>query len=554
MQKLTAQHLSEAIAQQLGLSKKISDSFVRAFVETITEGLFTDGVVKVKGLGTFKAVDVEDRESISVKTGERIVIPGFKKLSFSPEDSLTDKIGTIVIPTPETEETDEPTPTAEKVKNDEKEEKHISEEKPVEPETKATETAEQKVTPLKSEVVPAEPEVPTPSQEVDTPEPEAEAEDVQKKNYDTPSATLVSELPKDEAPIKGEVPEIEEEEKEEVKELSPIDKLISDEELSYKKFLDSLTDEELDKYLEEKAIKEEPMDDKFSGIDGVIATPESLKELKEKLKEATSRFETAKDKLQTALDKVNVAKDAVRTAESQVRTARIEYESTQLSVQNLERLIGNVENGKKPAETVKAETSNDAKVVDKAETTKTVATPTEKKTVFTAPASAAPAQPAPTKKEEKPKGFLSRPVLIGLAALALIILAFFLFKPKSRHIENPPVETEKWEQEVAPEEQSQPTEELEPGNPAAVPEQAQPDEQNADPAKAKSEKDEQTQKAATATPNGPRPKVHILQKGEFLTRISMQYYGTKDSVSAILRINDFKNPDVIPPGTEIKLP
>lgn len=92
MQKLTAQHLSEAIAQQLGLSKKISDTFVRAFADTIIEGLFSDGVVKVKGLGTFKAVDVEARESVSVKTGERIIIPGFKKLSFTAEESLTERI------------------------------------------------------------------------------------------------------------------------------------------------------------------------------------------------------------------------------------------------------------------------------------------------------------------------------------------------------------------------------------------------------------------------------------------------------------------------------
>ena len=128
MQKLTAQHLSEAIAQQLGLSKRISDSFVRAFLDTITEGLFKDGVVKVKGLGTFKAVNVEDRESISVKTGERIIIPGFKKLSFSPEDSLADKIGTIVIPIPEVEEASKPTPSEPQALKDEKEEKKISEE------------------------------------------------------------------------------------------------------------------------------------------------------------------------------------------------------------------------------------------------------------------------------------------------------------------------------------------------------------------------------------------------------------------------------------------
>ena len=543
MQKVTAQHLSEAIAQQLGLSKRISDSFVRAFLDTITEGLFKDGVVKVKGLGTFKAVNVEDRESISVKTGERIIIPGFKKLSFSPEDSLADKMGTVVIPTPEIEEASKPAPSVPQALKDEKEEKKISEEMPVEQEVvQASETTEQKVTPLKSEVTPSEQEVTAPTQEVDIQEPEAEAEteDAQnKKSYDTPSATLVSELPKDEAPIKGEVPQIEEEEnKEEEKELSSIDKLISDEELSYKKFLDSLTDEELDQYLAEK--EKEQMDDNFSGIDGVIATPESLNELKEKLKEAISRFETAKDKLQDALDKVNIAKDAVRAAESNVRTARIDYETTQHSVQSLEKLISNVaESDEKPAEAERAETSNDVKIVDKEETTKTVASPAEPKPVFTAPSSSdTQAQPTPTNDENKSKGFLSRPVLIGLAALALIVLAFFIFKPKSRNIENPPVETENMEQRGT---SGQPTDELEPGSPAAIPAQAKPDQQNAAAPQA-------------GTSNGKRRKVHILEKGEYLTLISVRYYGTKDSVDAILRLNKFENPDVIEPGTEIKLP
>ena len=547
MQKLTAQHLSEAIAQQLGLSKRISDTFVRAFVDTITEGLFTDGVVKVKGLGTFKAVNVEDRESISVKTGERIIIPGFKKLSFSPEDSLADRIGTIEIPISETEEVIKPTPSAPKALKGEKEEKQISVEKPVEKEViQASETVEQKVTPLKSEIAPSEPEVPAPTQEVVIPEPETEVETEEaqnKKEYDTPSAKLVSELPKDEAPIKGEVPQIEEEkEKEDVeeKELSPIDKLISDEELSYKKFLDSLTDDELDKYLEDKA--KEPMDDKFSGIDGVIATPESLNELKEKLKEAISRFETAKDKLEDAVEKVNIAKEAVRTAESNVRTARIDYETTQHSVQSLEKLISNVtENDKKPAEAEKAETIHDAKIVDKEEMTKTVETPAEQKPVFTAPSSETQAQPTPATDENKPKGFLSRSVLIGLATLALIVLAFFIFKPKSRNTENPPVETENMEQRVGSDEPTQPTDELEPGSPAAVPAQAKPDEPNAAAPQA-------------TTSNGRRPKVHVLEKGEYLTLISVRYYGTKDSVDAILRVNNFENPDVIPPGTEIKLP
>ena len=51
-----------------------------------------------------------------------------------------------------------------------------------------------------------------------------------------------------------------------------------------------------------------------------------------------------------------------------------------------------------------------------------------------------------------------------------------------------------------------------------------------------------------------KPKVHILQKGESLTTISVMYYHTKDSMGAIWKLNKFKNPNDIPLGTEIKLP
>ena len=51
-----------------------------------------------------------------------------------------------------------------------------------------------------------------------------------------------------------------------------------------------------------------------------------------------------------------------------------------------------------------------------------------------------------------------------------------------------------------------------------------------------------------------RPTVHRMQRGESLTRISQKYYGTKDSVRAILRVNTFADPDNIPVGAVVKLP
>ena len=51
-----------------------------------------------------------------------------------------------------------------------------------------------------------------------------------------------------------------------------------------------------------------------------------------------------------------------------------------------------------------------------------------------------------------------------------------------------------------------------------------------------------------------RPRTHRMQRGESLTRVSQKYYGTKDSVRAILRINTFADPNNIPVGAVVKLP
>ena len=55
-------------------------------------------------------------------------------------------------------------------------------------------------------------------------------------------------------------------------------------------------------------------------------------------------------------------------------------------------------------------------------------------------------------------------------------------------------------------------------------------------------------------PDEPKRKVHILQKGESLTTISVAYYQTPDSMRAIWKLNKFEDPNNIPLGTEILLP
>jgi nucleoid DNA-binding protein len=55
-EKLSIQDLVDAIAQRTGYSKKKSDDFLRVLQTTIEEGLIKDGLVKIKGFGTFKLV------------------------------------------------------------------------------------------------------------------------------------------------------------------------------------------------------------------------------------------------------------------------------------------------------------------------------------------------------------------------------------------------------------------------------------------------------------------------------------------------------------------
>lgn len=90
--KITIQELSESISKRQNILKKDADLFVRLFFETIEENLLQDKIVKVKGLGTFKLIEVADRESVDVNTGSRIKISGHTKVTFTPDGTLRDQI------------------------------------------------------------------------------------------------------------------------------------------------------------------------------------------------------------------------------------------------------------------------------------------------------------------------------------------------------------------------------------------------------------------------------------------------------------------------------
>lgn len=74
------------------MTAKDAEAFASAIVDTILEGLESDRIVKIKGFGTFKLTAVKDRESVNVNTGERVVISGHDKISFTPENTVRDLV------------------------------------------------------------------------------------------------------------------------------------------------------------------------------------------------------------------------------------------------------------------------------------------------------------------------------------------------------------------------------------------------------------------------------------------------------------------------------
>lgn len=91
-ERLTIQDLIDLLAAKQGISKKDAEVFVKEFFLLIEQALEKDKNVKIKGLGTFKLIDVDSRESVNINTGERFQIKGHTKVSFSPDTSLRDTI------------------------------------------------------------------------------------------------------------------------------------------------------------------------------------------------------------------------------------------------------------------------------------------------------------------------------------------------------------------------------------------------------------------------------------------------------------------------------
>ena len=488
-EKLSFQNIADTLARKAGVQKKVAETFSKAFFDTIVEAVSAGDVVKIKGLGTFKLVEVGDRESVNVSTGMRFVIPGYKKLTFTAEDHVAEVLNPQAKTSVQVEESAkvaEPTKVAEPVI--------------VEVPTKVAE-------PVKAET----------SIEVETPKKEEDIE------------TLI------------QVPEPE---------------------------------------------QVETPQDAFAGIDMLISTPESVDDLRQQYEEAKAKMETAVEEAR----KANAEK------------MRLEKLLERLE-QNVEpEVVAHKENIESPANASPVETAEDTKPISlipvaavSGNPNPSVETSEEEKRqeafnrVMT--------EPSHTQEEEvssKPSGnkrfWLTTLIILLLAVLGIFV---YLIHRNIEAVEKVQT-TEQTTQPAKAEKPAQPAKPTKPAAPktdkdslakaqkadsvkvAAKPQKdtSKPDVQKPDVKKTDASKDkpstpdtkktdaqksdtkkQDTKKPETQKPaKEERPKTHRMQRGESLTRVSQKYYGTKDSVRAILRVNTFANPDNIPVGAVVKLP
>ncbi len=488
-EKLSFQNIADTLARKAGVQKKVAETFSKAFFDTIVEAVSAGDVVKIKGLGTFKLVEVGDRESVNVSTGMRFVIPGYKKLTFTAEDHVAEVLNPQAKTSVQVEESAkvaEPTKVAEPVI--------------VEVPTKVAE-------PVKAET----------SIEVETPKKEEDIE------------TLI------------QVPEPE---------------------------------------------QVETPQDAFAGIDMLISTPESVDDLRQQYEEAKAKMETAVEEAR----KANAEK------------MRLEKLLERLE-QNVEpEVVAHKENIESPANASPVETAEDTKPISlipvaavSGNPNPSVETSEEEKRqeafnrVMT--------EPSHTQEEEvssKPSGnkrfWLTTLIILLLAVLGIFV---YLIHRNIEAVEKVQT-TEQTTQPAKAEKPAQPAKPTKPAAPktdkdslakaqkadsvkvAAKPQKdtSKPDVQKPDVKKTDASKDkpstpdtkktdaqksdtkkQDTKKPETQKPaKEERPKTHRMQRGESLTRVSQKYYGTKDSVRAILRVNTFANPDNIPVGAVVTLP
>lgn len=90
---MTKVEFINAFVKKANVSKKDAEKYVKAFLETVVDGLNNDNLVQLTGFGSFKKRKVEEREGHNPKNvEEKIIIPASNRVTFTPGRSLKDAV------------------------------------------------------------------------------------------------------------------------------------------------------------------------------------------------------------------------------------------------------------------------------------------------------------------------------------------------------------------------------------------------------------------------------------------------------------------------------
>lgn len=92
MERISIQDIAAILTTKSGLKKKEAERFAMMIFDVVKDGLASDRLVKIKGLGTFKVIDIDSRESINVNTGKRVLIEGHDKITFTPDATMKELV------------------------------------------------------------------------------------------------------------------------------------------------------------------------------------------------------------------------------------------------------------------------------------------------------------------------------------------------------------------------------------------------------------------------------------------------------------------------------
>ena len=522
--KLSFQYIVDELSLKSGISRKQAEAFAKSFFDTLTDAFLNgEEMVRIKGLGTFKVVIVDSRESVNVSNGQRFLIPGYKKITFTPDDSAVDLLkqpaSTPIIAFPHNTSADES-----ELQLSSSEAEQISSE------------AEQ--TSSETEQTSSEAEIST-----------AEDEDIAS----------------------------------DTEELSVEDDVSEEEE-----FMARINSVDVDMQVEQAQ-------DEFSAIDMLISTPESIDNVRLLAEEARAKAEAAIEearkanaemiRLQTLLSRLenNEMPEAYSHSEAGesapiVVPAPLSSLADSSSLPSSSQLSsGDAPSDEPDSSLYLAESSSescDASLSSAELSSESYASSlsSAESTSEDAPLSSSNADALDrvlsrhAENEERPRRRVSGWAIFGYVTAASVligVIAYFLYGTfksieavehvagvqtvKHQHVKLQSVKHPKPDKK-------KPVKQQQPVNPHKVSEadslKSAPDSSRQSESAASSPKAVATQPKQTPS----RPKTYVIKKGETLTLISRRFYGTKDSVRAIIRANTFANPDKVPVGTVIKLP